>query len=293
MGGSTSAHTSGEPMARSRNWVFTDNNPEQDEPEWPDHVKYAIWQKERGVNGTEHLQGYVELKNSSPIATLKAILPRAHWEIRRGSQQQAMDYASKEDTRIGGPWTFGILTVNAQGTRNDLLALKQALDEGTSMKQIAQDHFVTMNKAHKWAYLYRSLTMGERDWITRVYILIGPSGCGKTTFCKRNCKDAYWKLQHSGNNEWWDGYDGQRDVVLDEFYGWIKWNTLLRLIDASPLRVEIKGGSTQFLARRLFITSNRDIDAWYPNIVDKSALERRIREFGVVITDFNQDIIDN
>ncbi|UJO02092.1 Rep [Molossus molossus associated circovirus 3] len=280
-------------MALSRNWIFTDNNPEHDEPDWPDCVKYAIWQKERGENGTEHLQGYVEFKSSKKLTAVKAILPRAHWEIRRGTQQQAMDYASKEDTRIGGPWTFGILTVNAQGTRNDLLALKQALDEGTSMKQIAQDHFVTMKGAHKWAYLYRSLMMPERDWITRVYILIGPSGCGKTTFCKRNCPNAYWKLQHSGNNEWWDGYDGQRDVVLDEFYGWIKWNTLLRLIDASPLRVEIKGGSTQFLARRLFITSNRDIDAWYPNIVDKSALERRIREFGVVITDFNQDIIDN
>jgi len=278
----------------SRNWIFTDNNPERDEPDWPDFTKYAIWQKERGENGTEHLQGYVEFKSSKKLARVKQILPRAHWEVRRGTQQQAMDYASKEETRIGGPWTFGVLTVNAQGTRNDLLALKEALDAGTSMKQIAQDHFTTMKGAYKWAYQYRTLTAPVRQHITRVYLCIGPTGCGKTTFCKRVAPDAYWKLRASGSSEWWDGYDGQSDVVLDEFYGWLRVDTLLRLIDSSPLSLEIKGGSVQWVAKRLFITSNLDIGDWYPNIEQRKrdALERRIREFGVRITDYAQSVLD-
>lgn len=279
-------------MHRSRNWVFTDNNPETNEPNWPDSVKYAVWQLERGTEGTEHLQGYVEFKNSTTLTAAKKILPRAHWETRRGTQQQAMDYCTKEDTRVSGPWTFGDLTISKQGARNDVLALKELIDSGTPEKELYEN--TAMWKYRSSALAYRNLTQSRRDHITRVYICVGPTGCGKTTFCKRVAPNAYWKMRSPGNNEWWDGYDGHGDVIFDEFYGWIKYDTLLRLIDSSPLTVEVKGGVVQFVAKRLFITSNREWRDWYSDITvpDKSALERRIREFGVIITDFSQAIIE-
>ncbi|UJO02088.1 Rep [Molossus molossus associated circovirus 1] len=277
-------------MARARNWIFTDNNPERHEPDWPDTVKYAIWQLERGAEGTQHLQGYVEFKHSTPLTRCKSILPRAHWEVRRGTQQQAIDYCSKQNTREAGPWTFGELALASQGARNDLLELKRAIDEGK--REIELYEHSAMWKYRSSALAYRNLTCPRRDHITRVYLCIGPTGCGKTSFCKRVAPEAYWKFRSPGSNEWWDGYDRHSDVVIDEFYGWIKYDTLLRLIDSSPLSVEIKGGVVQFVARRLFITSNRDLDDWYPGITDKSALQRRIREFGLRVTDFNQNIVD-
>jgi len=278
-------------MSKSKNWVFTDNNPEQDEPSWPANVKYAIWQKERGENGTEHLQGYVELNTVRAISYLKSILPRAHWEIRRGTQQQAMDYASKEDTRISGPWTFGELVINAQGTRSDLLALKASVEEGLTETQLWDRHWADMHKYFRGVQRYRTLTGLKRDWAPRIYLLIGEPGCGKTSFCRRVAPDAYWKQSMS---KWWDGYDGQSDVILDDFYGWISYHTMLRLCDRYSELVETKGGQQQFLARRIFITSNREPREWWDTerVRDIDALERRFREFGIRITDYTQDLLN-
>lgn len=278
-------------MSKARNYVFTDNNPEHDQPSWPETVKYAVWQKERGQEGTEHLQGYVEFTGPKGISYLKTILPRAHWEIRRGTQQQAIDYATKEDTRIGGPWTHGQLSINSQGQRSDLLALKAAIDAGKTFQVIAQEHYLIMAKYSRWAKEYRLLTQPKRDWAPRIYLLIGRPGLGKTRFCRRVAPDAYWKQCDS---KWWDGYDGQSDVILDDFYGWIQFRTLLRLCDRYPEMVESKGGQHPFLARRIFITSNGEPRDWYPNVADNrfDALQRRLDEFGVRITDYDQDLID-
>uniref|UniRef100_A0AAU6S517 Replication-associated protein n=1 Tax=Barbastella barbastellus feces associated circovirus 1 TaxID=3139967 RepID=A0AAU6S517_9CIRC len=278
-------------MAKSKNWVFTDNNPEADEPDWPENVKYAIWQKERGENATEHLQGYVELKTVRAMSYLKGILPRAHWEIRRGTQQQAMDYASKEDTRISGPWTFGELVINAQGTRSDLLALKASIAEDLTETQLWDKHWADMHKCYRGVMRYRCLTGLKRDWAPRIYLLIGEPGCGKTSFCRRVAPDAYWKQSMS---KWWDGYDGQSDVILDDFYGWIPYHTMLRLCDRYAELVESKGGQCQFIARRIFITSNREPREWWDieRVRDIDALERRFREFAIRITDYTQDLLN-
>ena len=84
---------------RSRFWLFTDNNPAQDDitpilASSP-NVRYATWQVERGDNGTRHLQGYLEWKTTQRLAACKKLLDRAHWEIRRGSQKEAIQYCTK------------------------------------------------------------------------------------------------------------------------------------------------------------------------------------------------------
>lgn len=130
----------------ARNWCFTLNNPTAP-IEWPsDKITYAVYQKEKGENGTEHYQGYVELKNVQRLSALKKILPTAHWEIRRGTQEQARDYAMKEDTRIDGPWEFGEL--KAQGKRNDLEQAYKLLKEGGA-KRVAQEMPTVYIKFHR------------------------------------------------------------------------------------------------------------------------------------------------
>jgi hypothetical protein len=56
--------------------------------------------------------------------------------------------------------------------------------------------------------------------------------------------------------QWWDGYDGHEDVIVDDFRAsFCKLEYLLRLTDRYPFRVAYKGGFRQFLAKRIFFTS--------------------------------------
>lgn len=86
-----------------------------------------------------------------------------------------------------------------------------------------------------------------------------------------NYPDAYWKQR----SQWWDCYE-HKHVVMDDFYGWLPFDTLLRICDRYPLLVETKGGQTKFNAEVLVITSNQRPQEWYPNVSNFDAFVRRV-----------------
>lgn len=95
-----------------RAWCFTLNNPEEhgivdDVLPVLAQERYVVWQRERGENGTPHIQGYIELHNPVRLSAMKLWLPSAHFEVRRGTREQARAYCMKEDTRDAGPWERG------------------------------------------------------------------------------------------------------------------------------------------------------------------------------------------
>lgn len=123
-------------MSRFRNWCFTINNPESRLTFDEDVVKCCWYQLERGEGGTEHYQGYLELKTPRALTVVKRFVgfSRAHLECRRGTRQQAIDYATKADTRVDGPWTFGDTLVEpTPGKRSDLKEFQVAVKEGMSI----------------------------------------------------------------------------------------------------------------------------------------------------------------
>lgn len=67
-------------------------------------VKY-IFQHERGVNGYEHLQIYLELPRKQRLSWLKnKVHPTAHWEVCLDIEESKA-YCCKPDTRVAGPWS--------------------------------------------------------------------------------------------------------------------------------------------------------------------------------------------
>lgn len=77
---------------------------------------------------------------------------------------------------------------------------------------------------------------------------------------------------------WFDGYQGEDIVLIDDFYGWLPWTFLLKLLDRYPLRVQTKFGVVPFRSKIVYITSNVHPDKWYSygeNMVYE-ALRRRI-----------------
>lgn len=90
------------PSVQSSRWVFTLNNPSQEDK---DHVanlgehelvRYLIVGRERGAGGTPHFQGFVIFNRSVRRSRVSGLLPRAHLEITRGTSEQASTYCKKE-----------------------------------------------------------------------------------------------------------------------------------------------------------------------------------------------------
>lgn len=232
--------------------------------------QYMICGAEKGENGTEHLQGYVQLKKRTTLAGLKRRWPRAHLEVARGTPEQNVTYCSKE----GSYHEHGEL-IKGQGRRTDLQDVKNLVDEGADAAQIRE--------ANYGAYIRykRAITSDiedrrpHRSWPTKLFILWGETGTGKSRFCARNCPDAYWKSR----GDWWDGYEGHECIIIDEFYGWLPFDFLLRLCDRYPLQLPVKGGFRKMVAKTLIITSNKPYRDWYGERITDTmwrAFERRI-----------------
>lgn len=119
---------------RNRNWCFTLNNYTADEIDEIKNIantEYAF-QEEKGANGTPHLQGVLFFKNARTLASVKKMIPRAHLEIMKGTKNQAVAYATKDDTRNGDIHTNMDLTKMTHTTQVKLCyekRLEKSLEE--------------------------------------------------------------------------------------------------------------------------------------------------------------------
>lgn len=266
--------------APQRAWCFTLNNPANNGAqlfEGLQYTRYCIFQMEVGENGTPHAQGYIELTKPCRLTAMKNMIPGAHFEPRRGTREQARDYCRKEDTRLEGPFEYGNWSAGGAGKRNDLAEVKRKIDDGATWEEVADEHFQTYLRYERGLQSYKRLKQPKRNWKTKVIVLVGDAGAGKSHWVRENYPDAYWKQ----NSKWWCGYDSHETVVLDDFYGWIPWSTLLNVMDCYPLTVESKGGNLNFVAKTVIITSNVPPLMWYDMAnphYNRQALLRRIDE---------------
>ena len=280
--GNTVLATSEQPIM-AKNYSFTLNNPTNQEIQhldslFPNQVKYLIYQIERGLNNTEHVQGYAQLTKKSRLARCKEILGnRSHIEISRGTPQENTTYCSKPDGRISGPFIYGEPTV--QGQRTDIeefVAASKRMRETELVEQFPHQYV----KYYKCASRIKQLFIQKCDWVKEVTVFYGKSGTGKTRTARDQAGADVFFLSKGDSNQsvWWDGYEGQECVIIDDFYGWLPWSMMLRLLDRYPFQVQGKGTMLEFVSRRIFITSNVHPNHWYMNIPnnDMTPLLRRI-----------------
>ena len=101
-GGNTCTPPSKKPRAiRGRRWCFTLNNytlrEYNDVCEWlTQNAQSFIVGQEKGDQGTDHLQGYLEFKNARSFNVLKDNLPRAHIEKAKSGRESNCAYCRKE-----------------------------------------------------------------------------------------------------------------------------------------------------------------------------------------------------
>lgn len=202
------------------------------------------------TTGKQHLQGYAELSAKVSLTTLKKLMPQAHFEERKGTANEAIEYCKKEGSfHITG-------NIKEPGKRSDIADIRSHLKNGSGMAAIIE----TTTSYQALAFAVKALPFYEqkRNWVPTVHWFWGPSGTGKTMMAVAEATGGHprWHMQKA-SSRWWQGYDAEPAVIIDEVRAGSALNfvELLALLDRYPHTIECKGGSRQFLAREIWLTS--------------------------------------
>lgn len=270
-------------MSRERGYCFTINNYTEEDVEkcrkLLAEATYGIIGKEIGASGTPHIQGYGYWNNKISFGTLQQYFGNAHIEPAKGNPKQNTIYCTKENN-------YEIIGIcPSQGSRNDIANFRDAILAGGSEEDILMEFPEMLAKYDRFYQRCRNIVLKKRAKamiVPEVIVLTGEPGIGKThTIYNDNEIDDIYKVEvgdGSTGSVWWDNYNGEKVILIDDFHNNLKLDYMLRLLDKYPMKLNIKGGHTWKCAEKIYITSNIELNKWYPNCAEihRKALRRRI-----------------
>ena len=259
-------------MAQARTWILTINNPEQNDGAFNEycksleHVKYFIFQRERGEQGTEHFQLYIEFSIGKRFETVKGYFPKAHIEKRNGTKTQARDYCSKRDTRAGDVYEYGKFV--EERTRTDITDFLELVNTGADN--------MTLQKLYPALYTQFGVDKIERfrqDKLQHEYggkmrdikttYVYGKTRLGKTTYVYdlHNLKDVCRVTNYKVGV--FENYRAQKVLLLDEYIGQFDITFLNNLLDRLPIDLPARFANRTACFDTVYIVSNLPIAELY------------------------------
>lgn len=225
-----------------RDWCFTDFDTREDNFDF-DKIKYLIYGTEKcPTTDRIHKQGFVIFTSTCRRPGCQKRLGRGsecHVEPRRGTRTDARDYCGKDGVTFEYG-QFDAMTQTELFEQPEQYLIKNYPD-------FYQRYFRVIARRQDKGPMWR----GALD----VVWLWGKPGCGKTR-CVMEQADVY-RLDYP--YKWWDGYEGEDTLLIDDYTDWNIENSILRnILDGYRLRLETKGGHTWARWGRVFITSNKN-----------------------------------
>ncbi|QMW68923.1 replication-associated protein [Crucivirus-458] len=258
---------------------------------------YFIASIEEGKGGTnyKHYQGFFRFANPVSLGTtnIKRIQKclhesaNAHVELAKGSFDQNFEYVTKGDgEKVNGKWVnHGMNLCIAQGQRRDIQDLYECVAQNeTSIAQLCDEgNAALVNKVLQLGEAKRQRTT-TRTTMTEGIWIHGPSGCGKSHAAMANYDTNTHYIYNAEDKGWWDGYQGQEVVIMDDFRACnLKFSQLLRIVDRWPFTVPRRHiGPASFLAKKVIITAIAPPEEIYAGIEAYEKWEQFRRRFKVI-----------
>lgn len=167
-------------MPGARSYCFTLNNPvfnnvysliQQD-------FKYMIIGFETGKKGTPHIQGYIQFDQPKTDMTVRAMIPRAHIEVAKGTPNQNIQYCSKDGVWFeygikptdGGKVTYDQVEAAFKDPENNMTIIRQYGKAFEHVKQVRIENTTVQTKYYTCNPVLDAITeiieyLGEIDLI--------------------------------------------------------------------------------------------------------------------------------
>ncbi len=263
---------------RSRNFCFTDFAMSQlGDLYWANRhiIRYIGWGVEVCPSTKKvHSQGWLQMTNPKDVTVIRKLLGgKCHVERCLGTEFDNDKYCKK-----GGKW-YSHGEFKSQGYRSDLEDIKKTIDEGGSLKTVADDHFGDYIRYHSGIKKYQEMVQKE---VTKTFrkvnttIHFGATGTGKTRTAVASTDDHF--MIRGDDLQWFDGYDGEGTLIIDEYSNQVPITRMLSLLDGYQLRLPVKGGFTYANWTRVYITTNLDCLHMNAKLEHREAFERRVTD---------------
>jgi len=268
-----------------RDWFGTCNNPSKNEAiamlTFYESVQWAVCGLEIGEEGTRHLQFSFRVKSLTQRSAIakKPCFKRCWLAPRKGDDDQNITYCSKgghflvfhpERKQVG------------QGKRMDLLTAGQIVQqEGIrGVRRIANEQPDLFVRNYRGLGALAAMMTIPRKLNTAptVICIYGESGSGKSTLADRLATEAcagssdlnYYQWE-SGMFPWFEGYEGQKVMVCQEFRikshagVMIPKSSLLTMWDRFQMKVNVKGASADLQCDTFIFTQCNHPCQWFPD----------------------------
>jgi len=250
-------------MSRHRSWCITINNWDASDKFALNYLfkkcNYGIYGEEVGKQGTPHLQAYIHLANPLSLEVLKKSLPRAHFTVANGSDEENKAYCSKDNTNIK---EYGQPSIG-QGARTDIKTIASLIkNKEITIEDCMFDYPEIYVKYSRSLEKMFNAVQTPRKEQPLVYWRWGLAGTGKTRYVIDKHPSHYIK----DGTPWWDNYTQQEAIIIDDFDNNIPYRTLLRILDRYTYQGQVKGSYVQINSPYIYITCEHPPEKyWYGN----------------------------
>lgn len=254
-------------------------------------VEYAAWRYHAAPTTKQlHLHLLINFKNCVKFTQMQAMgYLNCKWLTSAQHKQNCRTYLEDDLHADGsskgvmspameeyGEWNGG----SEQGKRNDLGKTCEMIAEGKTMKQVATEYPTTFVRNYRGLAQYELLVKQPSGIRLDIKVIVhyGIAGSGKTrrVYDTNNMEDIFRLPMSSDKNIWFDGYHGQKVLILDDCVKRFKYHDLLNYLDIYPLTLPTKGGHAECRWEKVYITHTDPPERWYTMFDDQ--LDRRIKE---------------
>jgi hypothetical protein len=224
----------------------------------------------------------------------------AHVEAAIKTGIDLAGYCSKSRTRMGETvWSSDSFMTrmmasfhrgkgaSSQGQRDDLSAIKDAIDSGMTPTDLLLDpdfSVLMAGQAKNYADSYYSASMGARFSKTlrdvRVHYIFGKTGSGKTSYVYDHFGfDRVYAADSNGRDPF-SFYNFESVLVLDEFRSSFPFNQTLRMLDRFPYQIDRRYANRWAAWTDVYMLTTLPLAAQYPNVQgsEREQLYRRISD---------------